>query len=237
MGQSHSRRISTSSQTPLNPNSNPTTTAKHTNPTTAIPVPVAASATLSTSPTITAPAPPRRLRRMSELQDLGTLIRSARLEVEDDGDGDGDGDQGEGGGGGEGGRDDITRCATTTPPTTTTSTATTTRHPTTQSPSAGPEATAGPVGARARQSPPIASKRRDKPKQLLVQSPSGNILDHKTFLEYPNRPLTIAERQERIVAGVEGGRGEKDEGEGEGKEGRGGCCLGLFGRRRRKGKG
>ncbi|KAL9023316.1 MAG: hypothetical protein Q9196_007277, partial [Gyalolechia fulgens] len=35
-------------------------------------------------------------------------------------------------------------------------------------------------------------------KRLLVHSPSGNKLDVETFALRPDRPLTLAERQERI---------------------------------------
>ena len=35
-------------------------------------------------------------------------------------------------------------------------------------------------------------------KRLIVHSPSGNALDPQTFAKRPDRPLTIAERQQRI---------------------------------------
>ena len=44
-----------------------------------------------------------------------------------------------------------------------------------------------------------------QPRTPLVQSPSGNVLDAKQFLEHPDRPLTIGERQARIRAALERG--------------------------------
>lgn len=41
---------------------------------------------------------------------------------------------------------------------------------------------------------------------MLVESPSGRILDPQEFLNHPNRPLAIRERQESILRAVEASR-------------------------------
>ncbi|KAL8684215.1 MAG: hypothetical protein Q9218_008377, partial [Villophora microphyllina] len=35
-------------------------------------------------------------------------------------------------------------------------------------------------------------------KQFIIHSPSGNRLDAETFAQRPDRPLTLAERQQKI---------------------------------------
>ena len=172
MGQSQSRRASTSSQTPLSPSAavgynitNISGNAIFSDNTQAKSHDEYVDISLVSPRAITNPEPPRKLRRMSELRDLNSIIESANQDI----------------------------------------------------------------------MPSSRSEHADtitQPKQALVQSPSGNVLGHKEFLEYPNRPLTIGERQERIRASV----GTIDFPEQAEKEwvANGGkrvsCCGGCFGR-------
>ena len=45
---------------------------------------------------------------------------------------------------------------------------------------------------------------------MVVESPTGRTLDHREYLEDPNRPLTIRERQERIRKGLEKANAESE---------------------------
>ncbi|KAL8698043.1 MAG: hypothetical protein Q9201_006790 [Fulgogasparrea decipioides] len=102
---------------------------------------------LSPSPSISAPAPPQKLLRLSELLDPDDLIRA-----ED---------------------------ASSAPATTSQQQSTT-------------------PGAGAKDRAPSSTTTPQGQKRVIVHSPSGNRLDAQTFAQRPDRPLTLAERQQKI---------------------------------------
>jgi len=73
------------------------------------------------------------------------------------------------------------------------------------------------------------------PGTILVQSPSGNLLDAREYQNHPKRPLTLRERKEKIMEAMEKEKGaekaqqgvENEEVGSEGKKSAGfwGCCC------------
>ncbi|KAL8717782.1 MAG: hypothetical protein Q9181_008284 [Wetmoreana brouardii] len=103
--------------------------------------------TLSPSPSISAPAPPQKLLRLSELLDPDDLIRAE-------------------------GASSV-------------------------SATAGQQQSTAP-SAGTKDGDPSSTTTPQGPKRVIVHSPSGNRLDAQTFAKRPDRPLTVAERQQKI---------------------------------------